>query len=241
MCNPALVQVSPDKPNIRYVVLPFSSIEESFTPLVHDVVKQKLEMGRVIIFCSSFNECATLYLLFRTKMGSNFLHPSDTPDLSKFRLVEMFTSCTAPSVKSEILKSFTSSTSPLRVVIATIAFGLGIDCPDIRQITHLGPTDEVEGYLQATGRAGRDGKPCTAILLQKKPSHPVDRAMLDYLHNATECRRKIQISNCSHHRVICHCACVVIYAQRIVIVLSVKNDFITVNYLTMRNVFTHSL
>ena len=191
MCNPALVQVSPDKPNIRYVVLPFSSIEESFTPLVHDVVKQKLEMGRVIIFCSSFNECATLYLLFRTKMGSNFLHPSDAPDLSKFRLVEMFTSCTAPSVKSEILKSFTSSTSPLRVVIATIAFGLGIDCPDIRQITHLGPTDDVEGYLQATGRAGRDGKPCTAILLQKKPSHPVDRAMLDYLHNATECRRKI--------------------------------------------------
>ena len=72
--------------------------------------------------------------------------------------------------------------------------GLGprlIDCPDIRQITHLGPTDDVEGYLQATGRAGRDGKPCTAILLQKKPSHRVDRAMLDYLHNATECRRKI--------------------------------------------------
>ena len=79
----------------------------------------------------------------------------------------MFTSCTE-GVKNQILKSFTSPTSPLRVVIATIAFGMGIDCPDIRQIVHLGPPDDIEGYLQATGRAGRDGKQSEALLLNKK-------------------------------------------------------------------------
>ena len=104
--------------------------------------------------------------------------------------MDMFTSCTEVGVKNQILKSFTSSTSPLRVVIATIAFGMGIDCPDIRRIVHLGPPDDVESYLQATGRAGRDGKPSVALLLKKKCRHPVDEAMQDYIKNETLCRRE---------------------------------------------------
>ena len=61
-------------------------------------------------------------------MGNDFLYPSDAPDLSKFQLVDMSTSYTEPGVKNQILRSFTSSSSPLRVVIATAAFGMGIDC-----------------------------------------------------------------------------------------------------------------
>lgn len=189
MHNIALIEVSPDKANIKYTVSSFSSIEESFMPLIRNLARQKLEMGRVIIFCSTFSECSSLYLLFQTHLGSDFLYPSDAPNLSKFRLVDMFTSCTEVCVKNQILQSFTSPNSPLRVVIATIAFGLGIDCPDIRQIVHLGPPDDVESYLQATGRAGRDGKPSTAVLLKKKRRHPVDRAMQEYLDNLTVCRR----------------------------------------------------
>lgn len=88
---------------------------------------------------------------FRPIRDLIFLYPSDAPNLSKFRLVDMFTSCTELHVKNQILESFTSPNSPLRIVIATIAFGLGINCPDIRQIIHLGPPDDVESYLQATG------------------------------------------------------------------------------------------
>ena len=81
MYNTALVNVSPDKVNIRYEVSPFSSIEDSFSTLIHDITRNKTEMGRVIIFCSTFDDCAKLYLLFRTRLGWNFLHPSDAPDL----------------------------------------------------------------------------------------------------------------------------------------------------------------
>ncbi len=81
-----------------------------------------------------------------------------------FRLVDMYTACTTKSVKDAIVRGFCKSGGVLRVVIATIAFGKGIDCPDVRTIIHWGPSPDSESYLQETGRAGRDGRQSFAVL-----------------------------------------------------------------------------
>ncbi len=103
-------------------------------------------------------------------------------------MVDMFTSVTDPGHKTEILWLF-KQRSCLRIVIATIAFGMGIDCSDVRQIVHVGLPDDTCSYIQETGRAGRDGNLSSVTLFKATTHHPVDMDIKEYASNSSMCRR----------------------------------------------------
>ncbi len=94
--------------------------------------------------------CADIYIFLKYHLGSAFTIPEDAPDIPEFRLVDMFTSVTDSNHKSQILRLFKTDGN-LRIVVATIAFGMGVDCPDVRFMW--------VSYLQETGRDWtRDGQ-----------------------------------------------------------------------------------
>ena len=100
----------------------------------------------------------------------------------------MYTSCTEPKVKESILQSFCCEHGTLQVIIATIVFGMGLDCPNI----HWGPSSDLESYIQETGRAGRDGYLSHATLLHGAGDRRYcSPEMMLYVENKERCWRQL--------------------------------------------------
>ena len=108
-------------------------MEEVFATLVEEVQLKKKTHDYVIIFCCKYDDCSSIYLYFKSRLGRRITAPMGSPDHPSYHLVNMFTVCTFKEVKDFILLSFSQFSTKLRIVVATVAF----ECE-----THysLGPT-----------------------------------------------------------------------------------------------------
>jgi len=79
----------------------------------------------------------------------------------------------------------------LRVVVATVAFGMGIDKPNVRFVVHYDLPKNIEGYYQETGRAGRDGLPAEALLLYGAQDVATARRLVENNNNPEQ--RRIEL------------------------------------------------
>ena len=79
----------------------------------------------------------------------------------------------------------------VRIMVATNAFGMGIDKPDVRIVAHYDCPDSIEAYFQEAGRAGRDGQPSRAILLYNAADEPKLRKRISDTFPEKEYIRKV--------------------------------------------------
>jgi ATP-dependent DNA helicase RecQ len=121
------------------------------------------EEGRVLIYCATVRATEELATELRSQGHAAAAYHAQLEEGPRRQVQEDF------------------AAGRLRVVAATIAFGMGIDIPDIRQVIHFHLPSSLEGYYQEAGRAGRDGKPARCLLLWR----PKDRDIHAFLIERT--------------------------------------------------------
>ena len=100
-----------------------------------EVRRYCLNTDKINHFCRTYADCAHIYMFLRNCLERG-VNPICASDLSQFRLVDIFTACTHPQVNETTLKSFCDQSGKLRVIVATVVFGMSLDCPNVISIVH---------------------------------------------------------------------------------------------------------
>ncbi|ETN39244.1 uncharacterized protein HMPREF1541_05467 [Cyphellophora europaea CBS 101466] len=190
MDNSKIFTQSFNRPNLSYTVL---KKDRSILTSMAETINRSYRGQTGIIYCLSRKSCETVAKKLRDEHGINAAH---------------YHAGMEPENRVAVQKKWQRNV--FHVIVATIAFGMGIDKPDVRFVMHHTLPKSLEGYYQETGRAGRDGKPSGCYLYygfgdttqlwrmindgdgsweQKERQKQMLRNVIQFCENRSDCRR----------------------------------------------------
>ena len=187
--DPTIIGLQPDRINIKYIVKECPSVKDLCHQLGDELKSKRLLTPKTVLFCHSLQHCANIYGSVKRCLVKDITEPPESPPYYNNYLISVFTSVSTVQMRELLLQEFSTAGSVLRLLIATTAFGLGVDCSDIERVIHWGSPSTLEELVQEAGRSGRDGRPAQAILYPKFVGKRITNAMKDYQQNTKECRR----------------------------------------------------
>lgn len=145
-----------DRPNLRFETWRVARLKEKTETVAEELAG--LRRASAIVYCATRKRTEELASELQRKGIRCAAYHAGLPSADRRRIQEAFTRDT------------------VRIIVATNAFGLGIDKPDVRLVIHHDLPDSLEAYYQEAGRAGRDGDPARCLLLYS----PQDRALREF-------------------------------------------------------------
>lgn len=174
----------------------------------------------------TLNVVQNVFLFFSSEMGGSQYEPMNAERSSKNRLFTQYAQYPKPELE-RIMEDLVTAKCKHRVFFVTVAFGIGIDCRDVRRVIHLGVPRTMEEYYQEAGRAGRDGLPATAIMYYNSYDISTGKkglqdTMISFATSTSKslCKREIILNHfgfplpprnnedhncCDFHKSICKC------------------------------------
>jgi ATP-dependent DNA helicase RecQ len=176
MRNAEVVVTSFDRPNLTFTVQRIRDDRERFQ-IIRGAVRAGAGAGASLVYTPTrrLTELVTRALR-RTSVRAAPYHAGLTP-----------------GTRRQVLRAFMADR--VHVIVATSAFGMGIDKPDVRCVLHWGPPPTLESYYQEAGRAGRDGGASECVVLWRGEDLAwgnIAPAMRRYLE-ARRCRRQMML------------------------------------------------
>lgn len=153
--------ILPDRPNLFFhyhADVKYFQIELGW--LAEHLVKGMKDAEKVIVYCRYMEHLEDIYAWLCTKLG--YLKVPKVP--LKDRILTMYHGNITVEHEREVAQEFPKPASRLRCIVSTIAFGMGVDIPDVRYVVHWGTPKTSLNYWQEVGRCSRDGQKGNAHL-----------------------------------------------------------------------------
>ena len=171
-------------------------LNDILLPLAQELTEKRIDFPLTLIY-GSLETISSCFYFFSRELGDRQYEPVGSPPVAANRMFSMYHAQYPQHERERIVNDLVSRKSKLRILFVTIAFGLGIDLPDIRRVIHIGVPCTIEEYLQEAGRAGRDGNSATAHVFYN--SYDISKARK---HLSEEMRMLVQSQKCKREMIL---------------------------------------